>query len=58
MKKLAALTIAACMTAAAGVSHAADEIRIGWVYAMANAPVLVADSNGYFKEEGLEAKLL
>ena len=58
MKKLAALTIAAWMTAAAGVSHAAQEIRIGWVYAMANAPVLVADSNGYFKEEGLEAKLL
>ena len=58
MKKLAAVLITGWLAAAGTPSHAADEIRIGWVYAMANAPVLVADSNGYFAEEGLEAKLL
>ena len=58
MKKLAALLTAGWLAAAGAPSQAAEEIRIGWVYAMANAPVLIADSNGYFAEEGLEAKLL
>ena len=58
MKKIAALLMAGWLVTVGALSHAADEIRIGWVYAMANAPVLVADSNGYFGEEGLEAKLL
>ena len=54
---LAALA-AGWLAAAGAASHAAEEIRIGWVYAMANAPVLVADSNGYFEEQGLDTKLL
>ena len=58
MKKIFAFLMVGWLTAAGGMSHAADEIRIGWVYAMANAPVLVADSNGYFEEQGLDAKLL
>lgn len=58
MKKIAALLTAGWLAAAGGTSHAAEEIRIGWVYAMANAPVLVADSNGYFTEQDLDAKLL
>ena len=58
MKKISAFLMAAWLAAAGGMSHAADEIRIGWVYAMANAPALVADNNGYFKEQGLDAKLL
>ncbi|MFZ6774398.1 ABC transporter substrate-binding protein [Undibacterium sp. SXout7W] len=32
-------------------------IRIGWVYAMANAPALIADKKGYFVEEGLKVEL-
>ena len=32
-------------------------ISIGWVYAMANAPVLIADKKGYFKEQGINVKL-
>ena len=36
---------------------AADTIRIGWVYAMANTPVLVAYHNGYFNQEGVQVKL-
>ncbi len=42
-------------------SMAADKpqkvIRIGWVYAMANAPVLIADKKGYFKEQGIKVEL-
>ena len=57
-KKMLVTLTAGLLAAAGAVSHAAEEIRIGWVYAMANAPVLVADSNGYFKEQGLDAKLL
>lgn len=57
-KKILGALAAGWLAAAGAVSHAAEEIRIGWVFAMANAPVLVADSNGYFAEEGLDAKLL
>lgn len=57
-KQALAALAAGWLAAAGAASHAADEIRIGWVYAMANAPVLVADSNGYFEEQGLDAKLL
>ena len=32
-------------------------IRIGWVYAMANAPALIADKKGFFAEEGLKVEL-
>jgi len=36
---------------------AADKIKIGWVYAMANAPILVAQQKGYFKELGLDVEI-
>ena len=38
-------------------SFAAEKIKIGWVYAMANAPVLVAMEKGYFKEQGIEVEI-
>lgn len=40
-------------------AHAADTqpLRIGWVQAMANAPALVAEKKGYFREEGLNVEL-
>jgi NitT/TauT family transport system substrate-binding protein len=62
MKRL----IAGCLGAAlaitllpAQMSHAADipEVRIGWVYAMANAPVIVADKKGMFASNGIDAKV-
>ena len=41
-----------------GSSYAEKEkIRIGWVYAMANAPVIIADKKGYFEEMGLDAEI-
>ena len=39
------------------LAHAADKIRIGWVYAMANAPVVIADQKDYFKDEGVEVEV-
>ena len=33
------------------------KIRIGWVYAMANAPVIIAEKKGYFLEQGLSVSL-
>ncbi|AYG69374.1 MULTISPECIES: ABC transporter substrate-binding protein [unclassified Rhizobium] len=32
-------------------------LRVGWVQAMANAPVLIAEEKGYFREEGLNVEL-
>ncbi len=41
------------------VSIWADEkLKIGWVFAMANAPVLIANEKGYFKDEGLDVEIL
>jgi len=37
---------------------AAEKIKIGWVYAMANAPILVAMEKGYFKEQGIDVEIL
>ena len=34
-----------------------EKIRIGWVYAMANAPVIIAREKGYFDEMGLDAEI-
>ena len=41
----------------ATTAMAAEKFRIGWVYAMANAPILIADQKGFFKEQGLDVKL-
>jgi NitT/TauT family transport system substrate-binding protein len=37
---------------------AEEKIRIGWVYAMANAPVLIAEQKGFFREQGLDAEIV
>lgn len=38
--------------------HAADTpLRVGWVYAMANAPALIAEKQGLFAAEGLKVEL-
>lgn len=45
--------------AAALPAHAEDPrpLRIGWVQAMANAPALIAEEKGYFRDEGLNVEL-
>ena len=32
-------------------------VRIGWVYAMANAPLIVAQHKGFFQQQGVQVKL-
>lgn len=38
-------------------AYAEEPLRIGWVYAMANAPVVIAEQKGYFKDAGLEVEV-
>jgi len=35
-----------------------QKLRIGWVFAMANAPALIAKEKGYFKDEGLDVEII
>ena len=50
------IAVAAAMFGASA-AHGSEPVRVGWVYAMANAPVLIAESEGYFEEQGLEVAL-
>jgi len=52
------LSLALLLLALALPAHAREKIKIGWVFAMANAPVLIAKQKGYFEEQGLDVKLL
>lgn len=40
-------------------ADAADSqpLRIGWVYALANAPALIAEKEGFYHQEGLTVEL-
>lgn len=38
-------------------AQAAEPLRIGWVYAMANAPAVVAEQQGLYAAEGLKVEL-
>lgn len=39
--------------------HKDDEpVKIGWVYAMANAPILIAKQKGYFRKQGLNVEII
>ena len=50
------VSLAAIFMIAAQKSFAQDPpLRIGWVYAMANAPALIAEKKGYYEAEGLRA---
>ncbi len=51
--------IAICLfTACVLPAQAGEKLRIGWVYAMANAPVVIAEQKGYFKELGLDVEVI
>ncbi|MFV1993749.1 MAG: ABC transporter substrate-binding protein, partial [Acidiferrobacterales bacterium] len=39
-------------------AQAVENLKIGWVYAMANAPILIAKQKGYFKEQGLDVEII
>jgi NitT/TauT family transport system substrate-binding protein len=51
------LSAVASLPAHAGDKPEARPLRIGWVYAMANAPALIADKKGFYAAEGLKVDL-
>ena len=51
------IAIALFVFAYSPIALAKEALRIGWVHSMGNAPVLIADRKGYFKEEGIEVSL-
>ena len=57
---LGLLFVIDCLASPAGtgrVSSPGKVVRIGWVYAMANAPLIVAQKKGFFAEQGVNVKL-
>ena len=52
-RRLAGIAAAVAMLGA-GSAPGAEPVRIGWVYAMANAPVLIAEADGHFEAQGLD----
>lgn len=56
IKKLL-LPVALAATSWLSAAQAAEPLRIGYVFAMANAPALIAEQQGYYKDEGLEVDL-
>ena len=60
IKKILVSLILPVLAAHGGEAAAQAEskpLRIGWVYAMANAPALIADRKGFFAEEGVKVEL-
>ncbi|WLG93803.1 ABC transporter substrate-binding protein [Pseudomonas sp. FP198] len=58
-RSLLALTLSAATLAgsAFAVAGEAKPLRVGYVFAMANAPALIAEKQGYFRDEGLNVDL-
>ena len=59
MKNTILVIVAVCLLLSNPVSGATrdNKLRIGWVYAMANMPILVADKKGFFKEQGIDVEI-
>lgn len=47
----------AALLAASSAFAEEKPLRIGWVYAMANAPALIADKKGFYAAEGLNVEI-
>jgi len=58
MKKIITGVLAGFLLVMQTSVMSAEKIKIGWVYAMANAPILVAMEKGYFKEQGIDVEIL
>ena len=54
---LSAALAVALSSPSAALAAAKEKIRVGWVFAMANAPVLIAKEKGYFADEGLDVEV-
>ncbi|HEY3433587.1 MAG TPA: ABC transporter substrate-binding protein [Rhodocyclaceae bacterium] len=56
-KLLLAITAVVSVTSTAAVQAQTKPLRVGWVYAMANAPALIAEQKQFFAEEGLKVEI-
>ena len=57
MINILALSVAALLFLPGLAQADGKPLRIGWVRAMANAPALIAEKNGYYAQEGLNVEL-
>lgn len=57
IKKAILVTTLTFLSVAPALAAESPPLRIGWVSAMANAPVLIAERKGFFKEEGLTVEI-
>ncbi len=60
MKTMANMCLLASLSLSCAAAVAAEDkpLRIGWVYAMANAPVVVAERKGFFTDEGVKVEVV
>jgi len=56
LKSFVFLTIQYISVLTANADH--QKIKIGWVYALANAPIIIATEKNYFKKTGVEVESL
>ena len=50
--------VCSCICAWLPSAHAQVKLRVGWVSAMGNAPLLIAKHNGFFKQAGVKVELV
>lgn len=58
MGKIVAVLILTISAVFSSLSSAGENLKIGWVFAMANAPILIAKEKGYFTELGLDVEII
>jgi NitT/TauT family transport system substrate-binding protein len=52
------LLLSLSLTILSAASHASEKLRVGWVYAMGNTPLLVAKYNGFLQQQGIDVELV
>ena len=57
MKRRLALVALALAPVVAAAAAEAKPLRVGWVYALANAPAVIAQKKGFYAAEGLDVEL-
>jgi len=58
VKRKISLILVVVLAFATGNVYAGKKIKIGWVFAMANAPIIIAKEKGYFEEQGLDVEII
>jgi len=56
-KSLFAVLISGIVITSSSFAAETKPLRIGWVYALANAPALIAEQQGFYQQEGLDVEL-